>query len=294
MGNLWNLPAGVSSTTSELFETLAQGGGTLIERIVSAGHTTPEGQWYDQARDEWVALLQGEASLEYADGEVRDLRAGDHLLIPAGMRHRVRATSVEPRCIWIAVHADLSAVTHPAPPEVLRDGALILRRQRLEHAEAIVAAVRRSIAEVGCWMPWGPGAREEANVRQFLRACEDAWVRGAAHEYAIFDADGATLLGGAGLNRIDLQNGVANLGYWVTTEATGRGVATAAAKLILSAAFEALPVHRIELIIAQNNHASLAVAAKLGAQREALLRERARVGDGSYADAWLCALLRSG
>jgi len=81
--------------------------GILIERIVSTGQTTPEGTWYDQDRDEWVALLQGEAELAYDDGTVLELHAGDHVLIPAHCRHRVEQTSVVPPCIWIAVHGKL-------------------------------------------------------------------------------------------------------------------------------------------------------------------------------------------
>jgi len=36
----------------ELFETLVEKEGCRLERIVSHGHTTPDGQWYDQAWDE--------------------------------------------------------------------------------------------------------------------------------------------------------------------------------------------------------------------------------------------------
>ena len=78
-----------------------------IERIVSTGQTTPEGQWYDQDEDEWVALIQGEAVLEYENGERLNLSAGDHVLLPAHCRHRVACTSPQPPCIWIAVFGNM-------------------------------------------------------------------------------------------------------------------------------------------------------------------------------------------
>jgi len=81
-----------------------QPGTVRIERIVSRGHTTPEGQWYDQDADEWVALLQGEASIAYADGTTAKLAAGDWICLPAHCRHRVASTSSEPPAIWLAVH----------------------------------------------------------------------------------------------------------------------------------------------------------------------------------------------
>ena len=88
----------------EKFEQIAAGENIQIERIISTGQTTPAGQWYDQTADEWVILLQGEAELSYADNTRIKLRAGDYLLIPAHTKHRVEYTSVEPACIWLAVH----------------------------------------------------------------------------------------------------------------------------------------------------------------------------------------------
>lgn len=50
----------------ELFDTLATGAGSIrVERIVSNGQVTPEGEWYDQDLDEWVVVLEGEARLHY-------------------------------------------------------------------------------------------------------------------------------------------------------------------------------------------------------------------------------------
>ena len=77
----------------------------LVERIVSAGHSTPPGEWLEQDRDEWVVVLAGEAELAYAGGSRLRLRAGDYVLIPAGERHRVESTRVDPPCVWLAVHA---------------------------------------------------------------------------------------------------------------------------------------------------------------------------------------------
>lgn len=38
----------------EVFETLACNGKVKIERIISQGHSTPSGEWYDQSQYEWV------------------------------------------------------------------------------------------------------------------------------------------------------------------------------------------------------------------------------------------------
>lgn len=106
MHNLFVLPAAMPD--EEVFEPLAEGNGIVIERIISTGQTTPEGQWYDQERDEWVVLLQGEAVLGYENGKQVALKPGDWLLIPAHERHRVLSTSSQPPCIWLAIHAKLT------------------------------------------------------------------------------------------------------------------------------------------------------------------------------------------
>jgi cupin 2 domain-containing protein len=89
----------------EQFEAIASSDNLLIERIISTGQTTPDGQWYDQDRDEWVILLQGEAEISYEDNSRMQMRSGDYLLIPAHKKHRVEYISSEPPCIWLAVHS---------------------------------------------------------------------------------------------------------------------------------------------------------------------------------------------
>ncbi|VEP11315.1 Cupin domain-containing protein [Hyella patelloides LEGE 07179] len=102
MANIFSIPS--SLPNRELWEALISTDNVLIERIVSTGQVTPLGEWYDQDRDEWVILLQGEASLVYGDGSQIQLTPGDYVLIPAHQKHRVEYTTFEPPCIWLAIH----------------------------------------------------------------------------------------------------------------------------------------------------------------------------------------------
>ena len=88
----------------ELVEILAAGTDVRIERIVSRGHKSPEDFWYDQPLDEWVILLGGKATLEFADGKTRDMTPGDHINIPAHQKHRVASTAPNTNSTWLAVH----------------------------------------------------------------------------------------------------------------------------------------------------------------------------------------------
>ncbi len=103
--NLFDLPKPLPD--KEIFEPLIPDNGILIERILSSGQSSPEGQWYDQERDEWVVLIQGQAKLVWEDGRELEMESGDWLFIPAHERHRVEWTSEDPPCIWLAVHGKL-------------------------------------------------------------------------------------------------------------------------------------------------------------------------------------------
>ncbi len=88
----------------ELFQTLLGTPNLRIERIVSLGHASPEGFWYDQETHEWVLLLTGAARLTL-DGEGPiDLFPGTFLNIPAHRRHRVDWTDPIRPTIWLAIH----------------------------------------------------------------------------------------------------------------------------------------------------------------------------------------------
>ncbi len=88
----------------EFFESLCEGNNLKIERIVSRGQVSPPGKWYEQPENEWVILLKGKATLEFEKNKMAHLSAGDYLLLPAGLRHRVAFTSKDPECVWLAIH----------------------------------------------------------------------------------------------------------------------------------------------------------------------------------------------
>ncbi|WP_119394364.1 cupin domain-containing protein [Salinibius halmophilus] len=99
-----------SATQAEQFEDLLKLPNCRIERIVSAGQTTPSNQPYKQLEDEWVLILQGEAEVTLLEPKaVYRLTQGDHLFIPAGRKHLVTYTQAEPVTIWLAVFSGVSA-----------------------------------------------------------------------------------------------------------------------------------------------------------------------------------------
>ena len=102
-GNLFQqIPA---KLPEELVETLCQAEHVRIERIVSRGHASPPGFWYDQEWHEFVLLVNGRARLGFADGTPSvELVPGDWLDLKAHVRHRVEWTDPEQDTVWLAAH----------------------------------------------------------------------------------------------------------------------------------------------------------------------------------------------
>jgi cupin 2 domain-containing protein len=92
---------------AERIDILLDMAAVRLERIVSVGHATPAGEWYDQARDEWVVVLRGRARVRIeGEAEDRALGVGDHLLLRAHVRHRVEWTDPTEPTVWLALVFD--------------------------------------------------------------------------------------------------------------------------------------------------------------------------------------------
>ena len=108
--------------------------------------------------------------------------------------------------------------------------------------------------------------------------------------FAVCDAAGP--IGGMGLTtrQGDLRHS-AEIGYWLGRPFWGRGIATAAVKVLTAYGFETLGLIRIDARVRTGNAASVRVLEKVGYQREGLLR-RAALKDGVPVDNLLYAILR--
>jgi len=148
-----------------------------------------------------------------------------------------------------------------------------IRRYALGDAAAIFEAARESMTELQPWMPWCHSGYSIADSISWLQTHVPAFDAGASFEFAIESADGR-YLGGCGLNQLDTINNRANLGYWVRSSATRRGVASAAVHALRAWAFARTNLIRLEIVIAAGNLASHRVATKTGAVREGTLHRR--------------------
>lgn len=104
--NIFDIPEG-NPDEQETFETVIENKNLLIERIITHKPYDSPGEWYNQEKDEWVVLIEGEAELELKDEKKIKLFKGDYIFIPAHKIHRINKSGNEEKCIWLAVHGNL-------------------------------------------------------------------------------------------------------------------------------------------------------------------------------------------
>ena len=144
-------------------------------------------------------------------------------------------------------------------PEEIDVGSLVLRRWQPADAPGLLAAIEMTLPELRQFMPWAMETPTPESVRAYL---DIAWRPPESYGFGLFD--GGEVVGGFGLHG-RRGPGILEIGYWVRTDRTGRGYATAAARALTDVSFAYFPAtFRVEIRCDPANSASAAVAAKLG------------------------------
>jgi ribosomal-protein-alanine N-acetyltransferase len=83
----------------------------------------------------------------------------------------------------------------------------------------------------------------------------------------------------------------ATIGYWISREYAGRDITPISVAMATDICFEELRLHRMEICIRPENHASLRIVQKLGFRYEGLRRKYIHI-DGDWRDHYAFALVR--
>jgi RimJ/RimL family protein N-acetyltransferase len=151
---------------------------------------------------------------------------------------------------------------------------LLLRPWNPVDAPALAEAVTESLPSLLEWMPWAKHEPMTLPEREaLLRRFRGQFDLDQEYIYGIFDRASGAALGGTGLHP-RRGPGAFEIGYWMRTSRTGRGLTTEAAGALTRVAFEVCRVDRVEIRCAVGNDASAAIPLKLGYPLEATLRRR--------------------
>lgn len=168
---------------------------------------------------------------------------------------------------------------------------MTLQRFTRRDAGTLDEAIRESLPDLNQWLPWARLDYTASDTTAFIRESIQAWKEERAWDYSIrLDTDPKRHIGNISFWTVSKLGKIAEIGYWVRSQETSRGICTEAVGLLLGEIFDSLGYHKIVLRIAVGNDASDRVAQKLGFTREGVLREELLIR-GNWVDHSLWSLL---
>ncbi len=157
---------------------------------------------------------------------------------------------------------------------------LLLRPFHRRDVNPVLEAVESSIDDLARWLPWARPGYGRPDALAFIRDSVTAWHEGRAFDFAIRKSDDPDRhIGNVSVWFTSRAAAVGEIGYWIRSDETSKGLCTEATARILEVAFDELEMHRVVLRIAVGNSPSERIADKLGFTREGLLRDEVKIGD---------------
>lgn len=171
------------------------------------------------------------------------------------------------------------------PAAGLRSGDVVLRFPTADDVDGLLPAFA------------DPESRDAGNLPAFDREALAASLgqmpalaeSGRLLALAAVDASSGEVVGAGMLHHLDAERGIVEIGYWVLSEARGRGIATTIARALAEHAFT-LGVERVAAYVNLGNTASERVLERAGFTREGIVRSMPKP-DGQRVDKTLFSLL---
>lgn len=165
---------------------------------------------------------------------------------------------------------------------------LILRKMTPGDAEAIFAYA--SDLEVTRYVVWDTHRTIE-DSKAFLDLTVRGYESGAGPTWGVVYKGDHRFIGTCGFASLEPEHARAEIGYVISKEYRGRGLAPEAVRAMISFGFREMGLHRIEARCIAENAASARVMQKAGMTHEGTLRQREFI-KGAYRDMEMYSILK--
>jgi ribosomal-protein-serine acetyltransferase len=152
-------------------------------------------------------------------------------------------------------------------------------------AEEFLAHIDRARPHTDPWIPWASRSTDLESARRTLQDYADKQAADTGRIYGIWLA--GTLVGGVMFPHFAAAHGTCEIGVWGEAAAQGRGLITAAVRILIDYAFVERGLHRVEWINSTANLRSRAVAQRVGMHLDGVLRGYTEYrGERQDAEVW--------
>lgn len=172
---------------------------------------------------------------------------------------------------------------------ISKEEDIILEIISAKHAEGLLKAVNHNREHLSSFLPWVKYMQTVDDFSNYIARCEQLNLQEQELNYVIFLK--GVIVGRIGLHDINLQHRNASLGYWITTDASGKGIITRCCSMLITYAFNVLALERIEIRAAFTNLKSRAIPEKLHFTHEGILR-KADLVNGVFHDLCVYSILK--
>lgn len=160
-----------------------------------------------------------------------------------------------------------------------------------EHATALKEAVDVSLPELQRWMTWASAEPQPVDAHlSTLRAFRAQFERDEEYHHLLFDRVEGLVVGVASLRRSQGPQAL-EIGYWIRSDRTGRGLGREAAAALTRVGFGVHAVTRMEIRVAVGNARSSAIPRRLGYRLDGVLRRRIHVPQDRLVDVEVWTML---
>jgi ribosomal-protein-serine acetyltransferase len=170
----------------------------------------------------------------------------------------------------------------------LLDDGHALRLPAESDVPELHALIERNREYLARWMGWA-AEQTPQDTLEFIRSTQRRDDRNEGFETAIVDPTGV-IVGMIGFHAVSWRDRSAEIGYWLSADAQGRGIMTRATARLVDHALSEWKLNRIEIRAAPDNTRSRAIPKRLGFVAEGTLREAEWVG-GRYVDSVVYSML---
>ena len=175
-------------------------------------------------------------------------------------------------------------------PEEIRTQRLLLRSGRPGDGPALHAAIETSLPDLFPWLSFSAGMSDLETLERVSREARQKFAAREFFVWRVWEPDRETIVGTVDLHSIDWGVPSCEIGYWMRSSHTGRGLAQEAVRAVIHVACEQLGVLRIEARCDTRNERAWRLVERLGFELEGIARHDDRDAAGTLCSSRVYAL----